>query len=462
MNGLVEGQYDVLHERYPGDVSGFRVSRAGRHVRSVCHLISFLFLAPFTHPVLANDGPWSCFAIEVHDAAIMLGLPLGSISTKTIVENFGVYETPEAALNASIGRFIDFYKDGSERSYGYACEYEVVDYSSASYGSLSIWDPEAERSPNVRSGCRLGINGAGPVLQAQQISGPDPFDEDLSLQLAQTCGNIFRVELSNDDPVSGGQLSEIQPHGSAPRLRATVYNESGNRVPFMNVELSVEAVENSGGHQHHAGRPNGTLQSFSGVYGKPSSGKTVYGQTLNVADEHNGSFSFSFKAPAPAGDHKIKARCIGQHVCTQGGPDTVWVGYRDIVPMPSSENYVFVGDTTEHTDNHHLTAAARAKVAAIAEGWFTLDPSVPELRLNDASLERGGVFDLKQTWRKPHQCHSRGYGIDIRANGASDAIPQGKFENFRKIVAQAGARAVFEPAPPHFHVYLIPGGCEPR
>lgn len=39
-------------------------------------------------------------------------------------------------------------------------------------------------------------------------------------------------------------------------------------------------------------------------------------------------------------------------------------------------------------------------------------PNGPSLRFNDASLVRGGTFDVKFNWAKPHKTHSDGRNID--------------------------------------------------
>lgn len=80
---------------------------------------------------------------------------------------------------------------------------------------------------------------------------------------------------------------------------------------------------------------------------------------------------------------------------------------------------------TAHPANHYLNGDALGKLMNLArlykQVYFPFDPV---LRLNDASLERGGLFDLGALWAPPHHEHRRGVVIDVRAIGSARAIPQ--------------------------------------
>lgn len=453
-----------------GIVSACRRLCFMRLVRALVYFVVVVPTAPMAH---ANDygTAWHCFYLSFGDTPYGTAGSWGYPPTRpdqtleqAIREN-GVFKTSKEVLDAHLGGLVEWQHSGNEFGTG------EIFYN---------YNPQFSSDENpYEAGVWLGngadghaANGWNPAarISTRRITGPSMYlSQEFNLWLAQQCGQVFTVKLTNDDPTPAGNLAEVLPHGSAPRLRASVYDESGQKVPNAQVELMVEAVENSGGHQHHAGRPNGTLRSFSGVSGKPSSGETVYGQTLNIADERFGSFSFSFKAPAPAGDHKIKAKCIGKYVCTQGGLDTVWVGYRDLIPIPPSETYwSFIGNPLHHPDRFNLEGVAFSRLFQIAERYRTKYPDAPLIGLNDASLPRGGLFDYKDTWTRPHKCHSRGYGIDVRANTDTGAtIPKKYRKTFEKIAWDHGVDPRMEDrgsGNQHYHLYLIlptDRGCEP-
>jgi len=84
----------------------------------------------------------------------------------------------------------------------------------------------------------------------------------------------------------------------------------------------------------------------------------------------------------------------------------------------------------------------------LAELYRARFPNDPELRLNDASLERGGLFDIKypartQWWTPPHKTHRRGSDIDIRANEFvhTDAVPHRNYFEFEEIAIDVGCKA---------------------
>jgi hypothetical protein len=443
--------------------------RTGFLISLVCSLVH----APL---VQADDSgtDWHCFYLNFGETAASTAGSWGYPSTlpksnfeQAIREELGIFKTSKEVLDAYLPGLIAWQQSGN----GFGTGETFYRYN-------SLFPADHPGNP-YEAGVWLGngANGTDPsgwnpdaVITTNRISSPaGQWSEEFRLWLAQQCGQVFRVELSNDDPSPGSGLAELEPHKSAPRLRATVYDESGQKVPEVQVELIVEAIENSGGHQHHAGRPNGVLRSFSGVPGKPSSGEIVYGQTLTIADDRNGSFSFSFAAPAPAGDHKVTARCIGRHVCTQSGPGTILVGYKDLVPIPPSDTlWSFVGNAGSHTDRFNLEGVAFAKLFQIAQRYRQKFPEAPMIGLNDAALPRGGLFDYKDTWARPHKCHSRGYGVDVRNNtDQGTTIPRKHWKEFEKIAVTFGADARMEflgQANQHYHLYLkrpTTQGCEP-
>jgi hypothetical protein len=82
-----------------------------------------------------------------------------------------------------------------------------------------------------------------------------------------------------------------------------------------------------------------------------------------------------------------------------------------------------IGWTPWHPDSHFLTSTAMAKLRELGYWYSTVTfPFNARLYINDASLERGGFFDINQDWKAPHLEHCRGTVVDIRANGADGAL----------------------------------------
>lgn len=258
---------------------------------------------------------------------------------------------------------------------------------------------------------------------------------------------------------SATTLASVEPSKTT-NLVAYVYDQRGGSVSSAKVKLQVDVIPNSGGHQHHDAVRNtehmGKLASGTGAVAQ--NGKVLTGST------DGGGFTFSFTAPLPAGDHKITASCTDR-TCTQQGPDTVWVGIKRLLPIPTASTvYLLENRDTNHPDNHYLTRDAEARLLALADLYRQQFPNDPVLHLNDASLERGGLFDIQYSgrgttwWTPPHEEHRRGTVIDIRANNQPGATPSKNHKEFKQLASDLGAEAQLHSpgiANQHFHIRLM-------
>ncbi len=139
------------------------------------------------------------------------------------------------------------------------------------------------------------------------------------------------------------------------------------------------------------------------------------------------------------------------------------MGIKELIPLPDAGIYVLLPNRgTNHPDNHYMVYGASIKLMQLADLYRRRFPGDPLLHVNDASLERGGLFDIDSNWSdkpKGHELHRRGMEVDIRANpdiNPSTAIPAGKnFEIFEEIVLRIGGGAkIHSPGGPnqHYHV----------
>lgn len=280
------------------------------------------------------------------------------------------------------------------------------------------------------------------------------------------------LRLGSDNGNAG--LGETRPGGKITGLYAEV-TCNGEPKPDIEVTLKVEAQENSGGHQHHAGRPTGAINGASEI-------------TLTTGNAANapGRAYFEFGAPIVSGDHNITARCATVNCGSAEGE--VWVGVRGLVPMHNSSDYKLIGKTGDHPKNYYLTASSSAYVAFLAFAYNATFPTNRVLQLNDMSLERGGLFDvgckkdvqdidgdgnrkeclkdsngvtIKDYWNPPHRSHRRGTSIDISAQSTSPAVvkphsmPVKNFAQFQIMVKELMAKFIAEDIKTrnaHYHV----------
>ena len=269
------------------------------------------------------------------------------------------------------------------------------------------------------------------------------------LRCKDTQQYVLKLTTVSNTAESSTTIRSIEPSQTT-SIVARVYDQANRIVPNVNVRLETDAVPNSGGHRHHTGRPKGSLD------GPNPTPHIITGSTGS-----NG-FPFVFKAPTVAGDHKIKASCT-DITCSQQGPDTVWVGIKELIPLPNASTYELLRNRDEnHLDNHYMAYGASIKLMQLADLYRRRFPGDPLLRVNDASLERGGLFDIDSNWShkpKGHKLHRRGTEVDIRANpdfNPKDAIPVRNFEKFEETALEVGGEAeIHSPGGSNQHYHVV-------
>jgi hypothetical protein len=294
-------------------------------------------------------------------------------------------------------------------------------------------------------------------MSSPPVLTPDLF---LSMYMYRFAQHNYRIQLSN---ISGSSnpdfLAEVEPGEGINTLSATVYDSNNQPQSGISVTLRADVVPLSGGHSHpDDNRPKGNLG------GSPP----IEHILERKATGPDGAVHFTFQAPKVAGDHTITANCDDVNCGSDTGK--VWVGIRGLVSIPSSGFWNLYGDTGIHPAGHYLTGDAFGKLMDLAQlytqVYFPLN--TPVLQLNDASLERGGVFDIDwvsqdaqgnvtrrtEWWTPPHKEHQRGVVIDIQANGSATAIPDGNFPDFESLMRRRlGMSWLYHDG--HYHVRLL-------
>ena len=267
-------------------------------------------------------------------------------------------------------------------------------------------------------------------------------------------------------PESPTILRSVEPGSEARDMYVWARDDHSGELTNVSVSITTNAVLNSGGHQHDNNR--------NGVAPGTLSAGTQNGKTIQISVKGAGAFYFT--PPAASGDHVLTATCTTSVVpstCSMApGPNKVWVGIKGLQPLMDLANYDLIGWREIHPDNHYLTSEAVTKVMNLAYQYHSVSfPFSPVLQLNDASLERGGVFDIATTTRDttgwysaPHSEHRRGTVIDIQANGSATAIPRKNQAEFERIMSEVmGMTWVPESlnkSNGHYHVRTLGGTTE--
>lgn len=259
---------------------------------------------------------------------------------------------------------------------------------------------------------------------------------------------FVRLSRADGSSIDNTILDKIEP-GKLTTLVAKVYDRNNRSIPNVEVQLSLEAKHGSGGHDHG----DDTVVLRTGA---------LNGQKVLTGKTDSNGFQFKYKAPDVSGDVTIKASCISGNPCTQQGPDTVWVGIKELISLPNASTYVLLRNRDEnHLDNHYMVYGASIKLMQLADLYRRKFPGDPLLHVNDASLERGGLFDIDSNWSyqpRGHKAHRRGEAVDIRANPdiyPKEAIPVGNFKEFKRIAEDLGGNAkIHSPggSNQHYHV----------
>ena len=176
-------------------------------------------------------------------------------------------------------------------------------------------------------------------------------------------------------------------------------------VPAANqvVDLSLRAIDGSGGHIHTANRPVGSF-----VFGPDST------NTRRVTTGADGRATFVYYPPEQGGKIVLKAESEG----SRDKVDTISVGL-PLQQLAITEHMTDEGDTQHHTDNHWVTAEMATGLTDLADSIhkkFNLT-----LGVNDESLPMGGQFDNSGEWAQPHCSHRNGRGADVQTTGRSAA-----------------------------------------
>lgn len=289
------------------------------------------------------------------------------------------------------------------------CEADAVAGKLTSHGDMSMPgvnptevqvsrkdDPFAERlspaeKPKRRSGSTLPYREETELAECIRIMG------DAN---AAYCRQTVLGELP-PTPVRGPSSLSVNPAEVQPRATGGVVTSTvtvTGAAPGARVKPTVTAVANSGGHQHHNGRPVGTIRP-----------------TSRIADA-SGRADFTYRSDLPGGNETLTANVAGGAV--QADIDVRVPG---LVELPAGADYDLFGQTATHPDNHFGTATTIASLQQIATKYEAHKvtnnlPGWPRVAYNDISLERGGIFDLNGDWSPPHHEHRVGQTVDFRTN----------------------------------------------
>ncbi|MDE0018550.1 MAG: hypothetical protein OXU51_20365 [Candidatus Poribacteria bacterium] len=195
-------------------------------------------------------------------------------------------------------------------------------------------------------------------------------------------------------------------------------------------------------------------------------------------------FNTTYTASEISGRYRFNVQ-VGGKLSTSA----IWVKIPSLVNLAQfSGNWMRVGQTNTHPDNHYVTNEVATALRRLAKDWRKYwndlpkaerdkyDTSVGTLHINDCSLKLGGLFDINANWSPSHNTHRTGFDTDIRTDKVANSartggipprvMPNSNFDHkakFEELVDDAypGATILHEnkgEANPneHFHIFWIP------
>ncbi|MBP7796129.1 MAG: hypothetical protein KA059_05065 [Elusimicrobiales bacterium] len=116
--------------------------------------------------------------------------------------------------------------------------------------------------------------------------------------------------------------------------------------------------------------------------------------------------------------------------------------------LTAGSGYNLVGETDSHPYNHYGTKLLIDTLISIANEYKSNFPEAEPLNINDMSLIWGGLFDVNNNWKPPHNLHRCGNQADI----GKITIPKANRRKFIEVVCKKTKFLLSEEEPPHYHI----------
>lgn len=192
---------------------------------------------------------------------------------------------------------------------------------------------------------------------------------------------------------------------------------TGQILPNRNMTVEPVRIPDTGGHpesNHTSGRSSTKDGAYDHTVGNTGSDGLQY-RTIYTSGEVAGEIEVKLACFSPDGVTVSSTGSVFIHVIIEG-----------LVPLPDPyPSYVFEGNaaSNKHQDSHYVRTEIVQKVKHLADAFFAKQNKnnrIPQIyiRINDASLIWGGIFDdeegtAKGNWRPPHSSHRVGEEFDV-------------------------------------------------
>jgi hypothetical protein len=229
----------------------------------------------------------------------------------------------------------------------------------------------------------------------------------------------FNVASTDLAPKTWADRNDVNNGAADTRTSIVIGGPANSTIDVTNVRDDTQTY----GHTHTNEPAGGMGLRFK--HGHLTNRADGAGRQFNdfQIDAAGAERTITYHAPHAAGEVVLDAQIRGRaDAAAQASVrvTTEVTGLRDYTTTHPNET--LIGQVANHETNHWATAAAVTRlqniITAFRDTWAAAAPGrdpddAPTVRINDISLEHGGVYDFQDNWTNPHRLHRIGNSIDI-------------------------------------------------
>ncbi|HWP82403.1 MAG TPA: hypothetical protein VNN76_07090, partial [Bacteroidota bacterium] len=223
-----------------------------------------------------------------------------------------------------------------------------------------------------------------------------------------------------------------RPHPENTTVLEVYLTRGGQPVANHGIRLTSDYEDGSGGHDHVSPRRPRSFENYGHFV---STRTNQRGNPITDVTGNDGRAAFGYIA-SQFGD-RMKFRVESSEKPLLWDTTSILERVPDLVALGPGQQYELVGGPDNHSGtndpcrdasslkslhfrNHYGTSALVQAIRNIAASYDSLNPGV-RLRINDMSLEYGGLFDTGNRWKsgidEGHAEHRIGENADIGFRG---------------------------------------------
>ena len=280
--------------------------------------------------------------------------------------------------------------------------------------------------------CKVIVRERGHVeVQNVVVEGGLTFNP--RSPIVEVASSRVRIQSQSGVLAVGPSAMKGQPDS----LLVLAISVESNSGPIANsvVDLTIDGIEGTGGHQHGVTMPPGALSS------------------LSVNTGPTGVANVTYTSGAFGGNIDIRGTSTG----AASARETIVIRVPGLSELMEAGNVDTIGWTTLHPSNHWGTPAMLSGLTALADAYFAFTGNTSKLQFNDMSVVFGGKFDVNPadySTTAEHDEHRLGKSADIR----SKTLTAAQYEWVRRWwLNEYGALGVLEHKGTNAHFHLRVG-----